>query len=84
MANAYDPSGAAGMGAVVPQFISKLYKLANAPPSLTYISWSDDDSHFWVCNIESFSRDVLPIYFKHNNYASFVRQLNMYGTYGVM
>lgn len=63
----------------VPQFIAKLFKLANAPPSLTYITWSEDDTQFWVSNVESFSRDVLPVYFKHNNYASFVRQLNMYG-----
>lgn len=63
----------------VPQFITKLFKLANAPSTHTYICWGDDGSHFWVANIESFSRDVLPVYFKHNNYASFVRQLNMYG-----
>jgi len=67
------------MASVVPQFIAKLYKLANAPTEQSYITWNEEGSHFWVFNIESFSRDVLPVYFKHNNYASFVRQLNMYG-----
>ena len=42
------------------------------------ICWSDDNKTFWVSNIEQFSRLVLPMYFRHNNYASFVRQLNMY------
>eukprot|EP00729_Bicosta_minor_P020404 gene20404-27282_t len=43
------------------------------------ITWADDGCSFWVSNIEQFARDILPIYYKHNNYASFVRQLNMYG-----
>jgi len=67
------------MASQVPQFIAKLYKLANAPQTASHIAWSDEGSSFWVVNVEAFSRDVLPVYFKHNNYASFVRQLNMYG-----
>ncbi|NXT24404.1 HSF1 protein, partial [Syrrhaptes paradoxus] len=34
---------------------------------------------FHVFDQGQFAKEVLPKYFKHNNMASFVRQLNMYG-----
>ncbi|KAI8150351.1 HSF-type DNA-binding-domain-containing protein [Fennellomyces sp. T-0311] len=40
------------------------------------ISWSESGDLFSVTNPTAFSRTVLPQYFKHNNWQSFVRQLN--------
>eukprot|EP00122_Pirum_gemmata_P018721 Pgem_evm1s17540 len=43
-----------------------------------WISWNETGDGFVLKNTEVFCKDVLPQYFKHNNFATFVRQLNMY------
>lgn len=43
------------------------------------IRWSDRGDSFVVLDEDEFAKTLIPELFKHNNYASFVRQLNMYG-----
>ena len=43
------------------------------------IRWSDDGDSFIILDEDEFARTLIPELFKHNKYASFVRQLNMYG-----
>ncbi|PRQ71416.1 HSF-type DNA-binding-domain containing protein [Rhodotorula toruloides] len=48
-------------------------------PSLRkYIAWSEDGKSFLVFNPSEFAREVLPRYFKHSNFSSFLRQCNFY------
>ncbi|KAG6504076.1 heat stress transcription factor B-2b-like [Zingiber officinale] len=60
-------------------FLTKTYQLVDDPSMDDVISWNDDGSTFVVWRPAEFARDVLPKYFKHNNFSSFVRQLNTYG-----
>lgn len=57
--------------------------MVNDPESDDLICWSDDGASFFVNRQEDFARKVLPRFFKHNKFSSFVRQLNMYGFHKV-
>lgn len=60
-------------------FLTKTYQLVDDPNTDHVVSWGEDDSTFVVWRPPEFARDLLPNYFKHNNFSSFVRQLNTYG-----
>ncbi|CAA7035111.1 unnamed protein product [Microthlaspi erraticum] len=60
-------------------FLTKTYNLVEDPSIDDVISWNEDGSSFVVWNPTDFAKDLLPKHFKHNNFSSFVRQLNTYG-----
>jgi hypothetical protein len=70
--------GAATKTSPISGFVAKLYRMLNEV-SNDLISWTPSGLSFLVVHPDHFSRQVLPQYFKHNNFSSFVRQLNMYG-----
>ncbi|KAJ1083295.1 hypothetical protein NDU88_003454 [Pleurodeles waltl] len=68
-----------GYSSNVPAFLNKLWTLVEDPDTSHLICWSSNGTSFHVFDQGRFAKEVLPKYFKHNNMASFVRQLNMYG-----
>jgi hypothetical protein len=58
-------------------FINKLYTMVEDGQHQNLISWNPSGTSFFVCNATQFAQEVLPEYFKHSNFSSFVRLLNM-------
>lgn len=63
----------------IPPFVQKLSSFLDESKNTDLIRWSDDGNSFIVLDEDEFAKTLIPELFKHNNYASFVRQLNMYG-----
>ncbi|RHY09549.1 hypothetical protein DYB25_003716 [Aphanomyces astaci] len=59
-------------------FLKKTYDMIDTAPS-SVAGWSDDGGSFIVREPKEFAAYMLPKYFKHSNFSSFVRQLNFYG-----
>ncbi|KAK1389594.1 Heat stress transcription factor A-3 [Heracleum sosnowskyi] len=63
----------------VQPFLSKTFDLVDDLTVDSVISWGNTGGSIVVWDPVEFARLLLPRHFKHNNFASFVRQLNAYG-----
>ena len=61
-----------------PSFLSKLYQILSEKDYSQYIHWSHDGLSVIISDPTGLTKKVLPKFYNHHNYASFVRQLNMY------
>lgn len=59
----------------VPKFLKKVFYILEENKHSDQISWSADGLAIVIKRPTEFSEKVLPLYFKHNNFASFIRQV---------
>jgi len=64
--------------AVIPLFIDKTFNILEEGKFSEIIDWNKEGSALEIKKPKEFCKKVLPLYFKHKNLTSFIRQLNMY------
>ncbi|KAL3660000.1 hypothetical protein V7S43_014925 [Phytophthora oleae] len=73
------PTHAEGKHVMLPAFLSKTYEIFSMPEFSHVCGWNANGDTIIVSQLEAFVAMVLPRFFKHRNFPSFVRQLNLYG-----
>lgn len=68
-----------GQRSIPAPFLTKTYEMVDDSSTDDVISWGEKGTTFVVWKTAEFAKDLLPRFFKHNNFSSFVRQLNTYG-----
>ena len=66
-------------GSNMAPFLTKLFQIVSAQATDLCIKWTAKGDSFVISDPDTFAREILPTYFKHNNIRSFIRQLNTYG-----
>ena len=52
--------------------------MVSDPSTDHIVRWTDDGNAFLVLDEFAFAKQLLPLYFRHKNFSSFIRQLNFY------
>ena len=60
-------------------FLEKLFNLLEDTENNQIIHWNEDGTKVVISDPIKFTIKIIPNHFKHKNYSSFVRQLNLYG-----
>ncbi|EOA15241.1 hypothetical protein CARUB_v10028638mg [Capsella rubella] len=66
------------IGLITP-FLRKTFEIVDDVVTDPVVSWSSTRKSFIIWDSYEFSENLLPKYFKHKNFSSFIRQLNTYG-----
>ena len=60
-------------------FLEKLFKILKKKKNNHIIHWNEDGTKIVISDPIKFTVNILPKNFNHQNYSSFIRQLNLYG-----
>ena len=64
-----------------PSFLSNLFEILNTSSYNNIIRWNSNGNGLIIIDSRKLTEIILPKYYKHKNYSSFIRQLNNYCFY---